>query len=309
MAERYTRYFIGKSDGGKRVISAPTPELKERSYKLSDDLNARLEGFGFYDIATPYLHSYIKGRGCTTLANEITDYIADCKAYDIIYLDVKDYFGSIQDHHWNNVYYKLGVLLELDKHGITQELWDNVWDCIYANPADKTSGIAQGNPLSPIVSNLVGWHAIDRQLEKLTKLAECRYWRYSDNIFIAIKRTPGYNRATILDQMLQIAYFNVSEFFKFKWSVKSSNQTNIVLGIRIGKRAQLKDKKWLRSVFHRYAIQGDSLATNEDIINEYGKLDSKGLKQLVDGLAAYVRDVDPNMESYINQKLGVSNGD
>lgn len=305
---RYNHFYIQKSNGRTRKISSPTPELKQRSYDLLDRIEARIQGSGLYNICTPYLHSYMKNRGCTTLVNEITEYLADTKHYDIYYLDVVNYFGSIHYTHWVAASTRLNTFLGEEFISPDQRL--EIWNCAVEEDQDEVK-IAQGNPLSPMISNLVGWSKIDRYLKPenngLAAWAPCRYWRYSDNIFLVVKRVPGYSREDFLEKLYLITEHEITSRFKFKIKVLSNNQTNIALGIRIGKKTQLKDKKWMRSVFHRYAIKGDNLANDQDIIQEYGILNREATRRLVQGLAAYALDVDPSMGPYINSKLGSNN--
>ena len=306
MALRYNHFYIDKANGKKRLISSPTAELKQRSYEALEVINSKLQGVGFYDMYTPYLHSYIKNRGCASLVNQITDFVGDATHYDVIYMDVVDYFGSIHRYHWHVAAFTINVAF--GREIISNQDRDNIWDCAVQNEgSDK--GIAQGNPLSPMISNLVGWAKIDRKLIPLLQYQDAKYWRYSDNIFLVAKRQPGYSRVDLLYRTHQATLNYISELYKFKIKVRSSSQTNIALGIRIGRRAQLKDKKWLRSVFHRYNIKGDRLAEDQDIISEYGILDREKIRQLVQGLSAYALDVDPTMGPYINTKLGaISDG-
>jgi hypothetical protein len=312
MAKRYNHFYIAKKDGGHRHIASPTQELKDRSWKILDEVNKKLIVAGFFDHSANYLHSYLKDRGCTTLVNDITEYVADTKHYDIIYMDVIDYFGSITYEAWHQTFDKLNVIVNMAALNITREQWLEIWDCVWVDPANPTKGIAQGNPLSPMISNLVGWAFIDKFLRPdingLNQWGESKYWRYSDNIFIVVKRHSGYSRTQYLFALSRIIFHKMPTIFRLKMNVKSNNQTNIALGIRIGKKAQLKDKKWLRSVFHRYAIHGQELAKHQDIIEEYGILDDLLLKQTIQGLAAYALDIDPSMGPYISSKLGDQNG-
>jgi hypothetical protein len=210
-----------------------------------------------------------------------------------------------------HTYYSLNVLLELDtKYDITEQQWVDIWDCVWADNTSPDKGIAQGNPLSPMVSNLVGFFYIDRFLRNGNNglREDHSYWRYSDNIFIAVKRDSNYNRENFLGNLHLLSERRINSSYQFKFKIKSSNQTNIALGIRFGRKSHPQDKKWLRSVFHRYASQGEGLAKHQDIIEEYGKLSREALKQLMYGLKAYALDVEPGMAAYVNQKLGVSNG-
>lgn len=308
MALRYNHFYINKADGSKRLISSPTSELKQKSYQALESIDAKLRGVRFYEVYTPFLHSYIKNRGCASLVNEITGFISDGAPYDIVYMDVVDYFGSIHLAQWMQAVLVLNVNFGQDF--ISYEDARNIWACAVQTEGSH-KGIAQGNPLSPMISNIVGWYGIDKYLSPdrsgLLKLGyDCRYWRYSDNIFLVAKRTAGYSREDLLRRLHMEMHYELSRLFKVKVKVKSSNQTNIALGIRIGKRAQLKDKKWLRSVFHRYGTKGDRLAEDQDIIKEYGILDREKTRQLVQGLAAYALDIDPTMRLYINNKLGAT---
>lgn len=306
MEQRYNQFYIDKADGSKRLISSPTPKLKQLSYKWLLELNDKLTGVQFFNVYAPHLHSYITGRGCSTLVNEITEYISDTKHYDIIYMDVVDYFGSITFSDWSQTILILNSIF--GERLLPLEDIKNIWLCAVQEER-AYQGLAQGNPLSPLISNLVGWCFIDKPLKRSLldtgiQGLQCRYWRYSDNIFLVAKRDLAYSRERLLEYIYAEITNHIHPCYKFKVKVGFSNQTNIALGIRIGTRAQLKDKKWLRSVFHRYALRGNDMATHQDIIKEYGRLSGESVRQLVKGLAAYAMDIDPTMMPYIQKKLG-----
>jgi hypothetical protein len=255
-----------------------------------------------------YLHSYRTGRSCKTLVNTAVGYLAhDVSHYDLYSLDIVDYFGSIQKAHWIDAYTFIYTRAAI----YLNRVWEDAWDFASYIPGSE-QGIVQGNPLSPFISNIVGINTFDKAfMESNDRYCSehpdmgCGYLRYSDNIYIVVPRCPMYNRSEFalnLNSILDNIHNTYG--YRFKLKITSDKQENIILGIRLGKKAQLQHKKWLRSVFHRYAVKKELLAKDQDFREEYGRLDPGKLKEVIDGLAAYAQDVDPGMIHYIHNKLG-----
>lgn len=293
----YRQFFIRKPSGGFRKINAPDAELKAKSLELLSVLEKELNQLNWWAISGRYIYSYRQGYSCATLVRDLCTYTKDTLLYDIFSLDIKDYFGSIT----RDMYDDAVVALQRQGSKLPQSYWDSVWDAACIDPC-KMKSIAQGNPLSPAISNIVGWVFVDMPIANklLTDIIPGpAYFRYSDNLFIVAKRRDGYSRAAMQDRLNQFLCGQITDHLMFKADVRSNRQENIVLGIRVGLKPQLKDKKWLRSIFYRANTRGPLMLKDNDILREFGKMSYPKLLEVVQGLSAYALSIDPSMEKYI----------
>jgi|GEM_PF-4896543 hypothetical protein len=307
----YHQFFIRKPSGGFRRINAPDEELKAYSLELLFLLEEELQRINWWSKSGQHIYSYRKGYSCKTLAEDICCFTKDTLLYDLYSMDIKDYFGSITRDMYNDsvaALYNQGCNLPLS-------FWDKVWDASCIGPG-KIKSIAQGNPLSPIISNIVGWVFVDMPMVNGLLpdiISQTAYYRYSDNIFIVAKRRDGYSRASVMDRIGKFLCGRITDHLMFKVDVRSNRQENTVLGIRLGMRPQLKNKKWLRSVFYRVHTRGPSMLKDKDILKEFGRMSYPKLIETVQGLSAYAISIDPSMERYIldnkpMETIGVSHG-
>jgi len=297
---RYNEYLIRKPSGGIRLISAPDPELKAYSESLLAPIIREVERLHWYEHYATNVYSYRPGKSCKSLVEDILDFTNDCLLYDIYSLDVKDFFGSITKgafFHAADSLCSIGCL-------INYQHWEKVWDAICIGEG-KFKSIAQGNPLSPFVSNLVGWKYLDVPFRTLFLKGEEKYFRYSDNIYIISKRNQEYSRQVTWDSLMHFLTIGpeavLASEFTFKAKVTSNRQENVILGIRLGVKPQLNDKKWYRSFFYRLHTRGPAMLKDKDILKYFGRLSYPKLQEISRGLAAYAISIDPSMAGYIKQ--------
>lgn len=168
---KYTTFTIPKKDGTERKINAPVKDLKDIQKKVSALLQecfriiCILEGHREHDKEiTSISHGFIKGKSI------ITNAIPHKNSRYVLNLDLKDFFGQI---HFGRVY----GFFKSNKHF---ELEDEVAKAL-ANICCYQSGLPQGAPTSPIVSNLIAG-ILDIRLASLAKKHSCFYTRYADDL-------------------------------------------------------------------------------------------------------------------------------
>ncbi len=282
----YTTYKILKANGGYRTISKPDAEtmLFSRSHikevqKRHDEL---IEDNG-------HIHSYIEGRSPRTLIEGIYSYLEgfpDMK-FDIFYIDIVNFFGSIP---------KIAV----DLMGFPTNLWPIL-------NGDSDTGIPQGNPISPLISNIYGYKYIDQKLyiNFVRELSHFKYLRYCDNIYIVAPKTLFYSRArtyNIISETLK--GIEVVYGLKSKLWVRGNHQKNIILGMRLGKtRPQLPAKQWVRSLIYRIATKGISILDDKDIQKKFGRISYDDFLVRATGYINYAIEVDPTLSSYATKHL------
>jgi hypothetical protein len=302
----YKVYKIRKPGGGFRIIHKPDQELLDISNDYLRILTQTLNKNGWYKKYTDHSFAYQKGKSCKTLVEKLIKDTSQSNSgllYDLYSIDVKNFFGSI------SMYSYAAAINDLYREGLISELqnsfFDKIWSLIYIGDgtSDIGTGIAQGNPLSPIISNIIGWHYFDKDRFGLNDIGGSRfghYYRYSDNIFIiAERRTSKFTRPYLLSK-LKKHMEDLHGTFEFTWKVSSNLHSNSILGIRIGKKPQLEDKKWLRSVFYRASIRGPLMMGDEDIKDHFGLKTFEDFQSILKGLSSYAQSIDPSMKEYID---------
>lgn len=350
----YNIYRVAKPTGGYRIIAEPDEAVISASKvwlnKIQTCVSERAvishEGLKYYShdrgfnqlqwfrlLLLDRQYAYTPGRSAKQLVDKVYEFTADMKDFDIFYFDVKDFFGSIT----KDLLYKLSNKSDMfiDWPVTCQRDCDTIWDLIHPTeaPFKADKGIAQGNPLSPLVANLLGIH-IDHQLvyacsryykeeaqqvnttsggitaDVVAKHMDNNfcYLRYSDNIFIIARPTSFYSRSVFLKFLLDVINSDsiLTKVFTYKAEVRGNHQKNMILGMRLGAtRAQLADKKWLRTLFYRIDKLGPLCMTHKDIEDRFGKgLAYPKFLEKVQGLVAYILSIDPGMEDYIMKHAG-----
>jgi hypothetical protein len=274
----------------------------KRSKELLDVVNKELGRIHWWPACGSLIYSYAPGKSCEQVAHEITNFVHEFGAYTLISLDIKDYFGSITKDHFLRAVTKLG---ELGSH-LSPDIWEAVWAEAYVGKDNR--GIAQGNPLSPLISNLVGWACIDVYFTNVLfqeTEATCRYWRFSDNIYIVVKSDDSFRMENLLHSLNMTLNLWVAQGFEFKTQVTSSKDYSkrVVLGIRLGlTKPQINNRNWIRSVVYRYSTRKEQMPTDRDIREKYGTLDLARLEQTVRGLVNYAVSVDPKFAGYVTDR-------
>jgi RNA-directed DNA polymerase len=192
-SEKYRSFRIPKKrkDAGKRVIQEPIPNLKIIQQKLLHVLQL------VYN-PKPSVHGFRQGKSIVTNAEN------HVKRRYVFNLDLKDFFPSIHfgrvhfRAHPYNLNYKVATVL--------------------AQICSQPTGLPQGAPTSPIVSNML-CARMDSQLQTLAKRHYCYYTRYADDLTFSTSRrkfpaalaavvTDDYNDPQKLDHRLR-CFFDI----------------------------------------------------------------------------------------------------
>jgi RNA-directed DNA polymerase len=169
--KNYTSFEIPKRGGGKRTISAPTPQLKLVQARLANVLQncsdeiAKLNKISDEDQRPDRIsHGFKRKRSI------ITNALQHRNKRFVFNLDLEDFFGSI------NFGRVQGFFLKDKNFSLHPKI-----ATILAQIACRKSALPQGSPCSPVISNLVG-HILDIHLTKLAARNGCTYTRYADDL-------------------------------------------------------------------------------------------------------------------------------
>lgn len=160
----YTEYHIPKANGGYRLISAPSDELKE----VQKELYTMLIRFGAYAHDAAY--AYVKDRTCLSAIQRHRD-----KHTKYFYkFDLHDFFPSCTTEVLTRQLKQIYPFCMLN---------DNVLDLIIL-AATYNGALPQGSPLSPLLCNMV-LLPFDWAMHYSVKHFNGVYTRYADDILIS----------------------------------------------------------------------------------------------------------------------------
>lgn len=162
----YESFEILKKNGGKRVISAPVPQLKNLQKKISILLG---------ELYVPHAcaHGFIDDKSITTNAKNHTR-----KKY-VFNIDLKDFFTTI-------TFPRIFGLLTSKPYAL-----DSKVASVIAHLCTVNGCLPQGAPTSPIISNMI-CRTLDRHLSRLAVAHRATYSRYADDISFSFYAPDSY---------------------------------------------------------------------------------------------------------------------
>lgn len=172
---KYSDFEIEKKNGGKRLISAPIPQLKLLQSRLSSclqDCLAEIEKDFQINEHCAMSHGFHANRSIYTNAD-----VHKGRRW-VFNLDLEDFFPSI------NFGRVRGYFIKNKKFALNSDVATTI-----AQIACHNNGLPQGSPCSPVISNLIG-HMLDIRINRIAKKARCSYSRYADDLtFSCSKKT------------------------------------------------------------------------------------------------------------------------
>ncbi|WP_417661429.1 trypsin-like peptidase domain-containing protein [Pseudomonas sp.] len=152
----YTSFNISKKSKEKRLIRAPSPQLKSLQKKLSLTL-AQL-----YRPRSP-VKGFVEGFSISDNAYE------HARKKFVFNVDLKDFFHSI-------TFPRVRGLLISEPYGISESVAS-----VIAHLCTVDGVLPQGAPTSPLISNMI-CSRLDRELSSLARKHRAKYTRYADDI-------------------------------------------------------------------------------------------------------------------------------
>ncbi|MEM1108543.1 MAG: reverse transcriptase family protein [Planctomycetota bacterium] len=237
---RYHRFSVPKKRGGTRVLHAPHPELKRLQRLI---LRRLLRNLRPHWCATGF------EPGLSIVHN------AACHAGQavVIKLDVKDFFPQTAAERVEAYFRRIG--------------WDAEAAALLTKLTTHETGLPQGAPTSPRLSNLVN-HVLDAQILRYVEAHRGTYTRYADDITISYPEDwPKYVRGTV-QHVRRVARRQGYEIHtRGKLRVVRRHQQQRVTGLVVNDRVNLSREKrrWLRAVEHRMRTKGRASLTPEQL--------------------------------------------
>lgn len=288
--KKYTKFIIPKRSEGFRIIEAPQTSLKVVQKQL-------------YKILMPYysplicVHGYVSNRSTIT---EASSHLSSTKEREglkkrtryYFKLDIEDFFPSITSRR---IYGLLtGGHLRASK---------SVAFCI-SKLCVGERGLAQGSPLSPLISNMICLN-MDRNILAFAKKYGLFYTRYADDIVLSTSNRKRFFEVfgkdpdnSIPDELERaIVEHNGHESFRInkkKTRRLMPDQRQLVTGIVLNEKMNVPREYYrtLRSCLHTWLTEGEEAAALKYFENSFPKeRDLNSFEQSVCGKLDYYRNV------------------
>lgn len=275
-AIHYKSFEIPKRSGGKRLIWAPKPRIKEAQRWILHNILELLPVHGS-------AHGFLPERSILTNARPHVN--SKC----LIRMDIKDFFPTITFPRVKGLFRNAGyreqiaTLLALICTEAPREIIKLKDKIYYVAVAERC--LPQGAPTSPAISNIVALN-MDKRLKGLSKSNGWRYTRYADDLSFSFsdnKKNPqvGY----ILGAIKRIVEDECFEINTKKTWVSRKGGKQAVTGITVNgtnkPRVSRELKRKLRAITHNLK-QGKSLHEGESI------------HQMI-GYSSYIAMVEPKI--------------
>lgn len=201
---QYDQFTIDKKSGGKRIINAPTDDLKRLQSALSnllldciDEINKKK--YPKSQLASPKMLSAKKqdhiaealkikissaeikqpslSHGFVRHRSIITNAMMHLGKKNVLNIDLENFFDSFNFGRVRGFFIK-NKNFQLDPNIAT----------VIAQIACYDNKLPQGSPCSPVITNLIT-HSLDIRLAALAKKYKCTYSRYADDITFSTRKS------------------------------------------------------------------------------------------------------------------------
>ena len=189
----YRRFYMKKKSGGKRLISAPMPKLKQAQYWILENILNKIP-------VHPLAHGFANEKSIVTNAQPHVQQDV------VINLDFKDFFPTITFRRVKGVFCNLGYsehLATILAAICTEPDVDMMkMDGTRYFVAKGERVLPQGAPTSPALTNIL-CYKMDKRLEGTAKSLNFNYTRYADDLTFSASGD------------------SVKDIYKLLWRVKS----------------------------------------------------------------------------------------
>lgn len=274
--ERYHTVYITKSNGKKREINSPMPDLKYYQKAICINILAGIP-------VSEYAAAYKKGA---SIKNATAVHIGKPM---ILKLDIKNFFGSILYKNVQEMFLNQG--------------YDYFMATTLATLCCYKGRLPQGTPTSPAISNIV-MRKFDDQVSHFCNAKNIAYTRYSDDMTFS----GDFDKNEIIffvESKLSKLGFKLNQR---KTKLIKQGQRQTVTGVVVNEKQQLPKgyRKQIRQEIHycqKYSVKSHILYTN---MTEYIRPDgdvyySKYLLNLY-GRINYALQINPTDEEMLKYR-------
>jgi hypothetical protein len=280
----YRKFYLPKKSGGKRLISAPMPRLKQVQYWILENI--------FNKIAVhPAVHGFALQR---SIISNAQPHIG--KAV-VVNIDVKDFFPSIHYKRVKGLLQQLGfsekiavILSLLCTEAVTEEVAIDGKN-YFVQKGNRV--LPQGAPTSPAITNILCFK-LDKRLQGLAAKNQCSFTRYADDITFSFN-DPAINAQQLVWRIKKLLADEGFTVHPDKIRIMRKGTCQEVTGIVVNEKAGISRKKLrqFRAVLHQ-------LKTKEAETLKWGH---GNLASAVTGYANFVKMVKPGQGAVFQQQI------
>jgi hypothetical protein len=248
---KYKKFFIPKSGGGKREISAPEERLKMLQRRLANVLYACRDEIDSETRRRVLSHGFRRKHSIITNARRHK------RRRYVLNVDLKDFFPT----------FNFGRVRGFFIHNNSFKLNDNV-ATIIAQIACHENSLPQGSPCSPIIADLIA-HLLDVRLVQLAKENKLTYSRYADDLTFSTSHrefpgtvaapaaadSPQWVLGSQLAEAIESAGFTAN-LAKIRMQFRISRQ--LVTGLTVNAKVNIRQEyyRWARAMCHTLFATG-----------------------------------------------------
>lgn len=265
----YRKFTIPKKRGGIREISAPYPFLAQIQ-------RAVFETYLSQCVFPDFVCAYVPERSALTHAS------FHLGTRELLKLDIKDFFPSINRQSIHEVFERLGC--------------SSTEAAALSSICTLNDKLPQGASTSPILSNLV-FLKLDRRLNRLARSFELKYSRYADDLVFSGDFVPR-GLARTVERIISEGGFELN---MAKTQLKITPGKRIVTGVSIATgtaKAPKEFKRKLRAQIH-------CLEKAEGNISMLDNFDPLAYERAL-GRLNYLLQVEPGNKYALNKKKSLS---
>lgn len=281
----YKRFYLPKKSGGRRLISAPMPQLKSVQYWVLEHILYKVPN-------SAAAHGFVPGKSIVTNAgNHVGQDV-------VINIDLKDFFPTIEYKRVKGLFVKFGyseqvaTILGLlcTEPDVDQVALDGKEYFVANTPRH----LPQGAPSSPAITNLI-CYGLDRRFEGLAKKFGYTYSRYADDMTFSTKGAPADKIGQLLWSVKQVVKEEGFHLHPDKLKVMRKGDKREVTGIVVNEKLSL-DRETLRK-FRALLHQIDKSGL------QHKRWGNGNIISSIEGFANYVAMVRPDTGRQLKEKV------
>ncbi|MBW8686931.1 reverse transcriptase family protein [Chitinophaga rhizophila] len=283
----YKRFYIPKKSGGRRLISAPMPQLKAAQYWILENILYKVK---HSDAA----HGFVPGKSIVTnAANHVGQDI-------VINIDLRDFFPTVAYNRVKGMFCNLGyseqVSTILGLLCTEPEMEPVNLDGKDYHVATSARHLPQGAPCSPAITNII-CYKLDRRFEGLARRFNYTYTRYADDMTFSAKEAAANDAGKLIWGVKQVVKEEGFVVHPDKLKVMRKGDKREVTGVVVNEKLSI-DRETLRkfrALLHQISVSGIE-----------GKQWGKGnIVSSIEGYINYVQMVKPEAGQQLKTKWQV----
>lgn len=259
----------------KRMISAPSRELKERQKWILNNILYKLKN-------KDCVHGFVRGRSIVTNAS------CHVGKKEILCIDIADFFPSIKLDQVKEIFIKIGYTNQVARR--LGEL------CTFIPIMSEVEELPQGAPTSPALANIV-FDAVDSRLLEYAHENQLVYTRYADDLTFS---TDTANIEKHLDNLIHFITESGFQINKDKTHIMKDNYRKMVTGLIVNEKVKVPKKFKRRFKQELYYCQKYGISQHLQAI---GRSNAINFQEYMYGKAYFIKMVEAGLGEYYLRQL------